>query len=190
MSLARSLGAVALVWSLLWLLRRTPLLSFVVAAGITLRLAEPPGGARARIGPAFAGAAVGVGVYAPLCGFVWRIGSGLGLPELPTARTAPLGGTDLIATLLLAPLFEELLYRGLVLDSVLRLGGAGCALVVSSLLFSLPHGVGLDATLGTWRILGIFCAGIVLGLLQLAHRRLWASVGTHAGFNLTALLDA
>jgi membrane protease YdiL (CAAX protease family) len=71
-----------------------------------------------------------------------------------------------------APLVEELLFRGVVAESLGR-NGATIAIGVSSFLFALAH----------LRSLGYYTGcGIVLGLLYW-RRGLWASIAAHATFN-------
>ena len=73
---------------------------------------------------------------------------------------------------MIAPVVEELLFRGVVAES-LRKNAAPVALGVSSFLFALAH-------LHSLRYYTL--CGLVLGLLYW-HRGLWASIAAHATFN-------
>lgn len=73
---------------------------------------------------------------------------------------------------MVAPVVEELLFRGVVAES-LRKNRAPVALGVSSFLFALAH-------LHSLRYYTL--CGLVLGLLYW-HRGLWASIAAHATFN-------
>ncbi|MBV8957899.1 MAG: CPBP family intramembrane metalloprotease [Actinobacteria bacterium] len=73
---------------------------------------------------------------------------------------------------MVAPVVEELLFRGVVAES-LRKNNAPVALGVSSFLFALAH-------LHSLRYYTI--CGLVLGILYW-HRGLWASIAAHATFN-------
>lgn len=78
--------------------------------------------------------------------------------------------------LLAAPLFEELLYRGLVFG-LLRRFGAGWAVGGSALVFALVHDpVAIAPTFG---------AGLVLALLRERSGTLAAPLALHAASNLT-----
>ena len=89
------------------------------------------------------------------------------------------GGWLLISAVLLAPLFEESIFRGY-LSGVLRKSYGGLvAWIVSSVLFGLVHAIPsviLTATL----------SGMVLGYYYLRTRSLWMVVALHALNNLTA----
>jgi membrane protease YdiL (CAAX protease family) len=78
-----------------------------------------------------------------------------------------------------APVVEELLFRGVVAES-LRGKGAAIAIFVSSVLFALAHLRGLVYYTG---------CGAVLGILYW-RRGLWASISAHAAFNGSLVLLA
>jgi len=89
----------------------------------------------------------------------------------------------LLAACLLAPLFEEALYRGCLLPEwSLRLGRLR-AVGLTSVLFALPH--------FTWcAALPPLCVGVVLGTVQLRFRSLAFCVGYHAGLNVFVCLGS
>src|SRR5436305_1518197 len=101
-------------------------------------------------------------------------------------REAPVSEGSLVRVLLAfgviavaAPVVEELLFRGVVLES-LRRRGAFFAVFVSSVLFALAHLGGLVYYTG---------CGVVLGVLYW-RRGLWASISAHAAFNGSLVLLA
>jgi hypothetical protein len=107
------------------------------------------------------------------------------------------GGIVLIvlATALLAPVAEELFFRGLVFRALVRLctptlGGAGAArtfglvvaIVLDGLLFGLAH--------GEWvQLAGLALLGSILAFMTYRTGRLGMNMVTHASFNLVAVLS-
>jgi len=97
-----------------------------------------------------------------------------------------------LMTVLLAPLFEELYFRGVLLRSFLVLFdtrraawvGASVAVLVDGALFGAAH-LGND----TWvQLPGLVFTGIVLAILAVRTGRLGPSIVTHASFNALAVL--
>ncbi|MBT9259233.1 MAG: CPBP family intramembrane metalloprotease [Clostridiales bacterium] len=95
------------------------------------------------------------------------------------AFTRPLLVALFVSAGLLAPIGEELYYRGLLLDFLRPLGTWGAAFL-SSLLFGLAHGL---LTL----LIPLFLVGLVLALLRVYQGTLWPSVMAHSLFNLASL---
>jgi hypothetical protein len=92
-----------------------------------------------------------------------------------------------VATVIGAPFFEELFFRGLLLRSLARLFGplAGwvgptLAVVVTGVLFALAHYEKLQ-------FLGLAAFGIILSTIAYRSGRLGMSMTAHASFNLTAV---
>jgi len=85
----------------------------------------------------------------------------------------------LVVIAVIAPVVEELLFRGVVAESLRRRGPA-VAIFVSSLLFALAHLRGL----GYYTV-----CGVVLGVLYW-RRGLWASIAAHATFNASLVMLA
>src|SRR5947209_11372914 len=88
-----------------------------------------------------------------------------------------------LAVAVVAPFVEELLFRGVVAES-LRRNGAVIAVGVSALLFALAH--------LQWSAAGIAyfsVCGVILGILYW-RRGLWASISAHAAFNGSLVLLA
>jgi membrane protease YdiL (CAAX protease family) len=83
-----------------------------------------------------------------------------------------------------AGVFEELVFRGVLMRLVWEAFGLRVALVVSALVFGLAHllNPGHD---WTGPVYIVFEAGLLLGGLYALTGRLWASIGAHAGWNFT-----
>lgn len=105
------------------------------------------------------------------------------LEDAPEIGTAPwqlvLVG---VAVVVLAPLGEELVYRGLLLRALARRMRFGIAAVISGALFGASH---LDAYAIWPRLVGLVLVGVGLAWL---YRRLgyWAAVSAHAVVNIVA----
>ncbi len=80
------------------------------------------------------------------------------------------------ATLVVAPLTEELLFRGVLLPSLLRAHGRVAGLVVSALLFALVHG-------RPTAMVYAFAAGLVLGALRIGTGSVLLCIAMHAATN-------
>jgi membrane protease YdiL (CAAX protease family) len=87
-----------------------------------------------------------------------------------------------LALTVLAPLGEELLFRGLMLRGVVRRLRFWPAAVVSSLVFASAH---LDAYVLWPRAIGIFATGLALAWVY-RTRGYWGSVAAHATVNAVA----
>jgi membrane protease YdiL (CAAX protease family) len=80
--------------------------------------------------------------------------------------------------------FEETLFRGILLRQLERLVGTWWALAATAVLFGALHIVNPDATwVGAISIM--VEAGILLGAAYLYTRRLWLAAGMHAAWNFT-----
>jgi membrane protease YdiL (CAAX protease family) len=89
-----------------------------------------------------------------------------------------------IAMALSSGVFEELLFRGVLLRSVETWFGSWVALVVSSLVFGLSHLLNPESTLEGALFIAVE-AGILLGAAFLLTRRLWLSIAFHVSWNYT-----
>lgn len=122
------------------------------------------------------GIEVGLAAAAVLIGLFWVTS---GHPILDPSVSVLVSEGSITRTILafvviamIAPVVEELLFRGVVAES-LRKNAAPVALGVSSFLFACAH-------LHSLRYYTL--CGLVLGLLYW-HRGLWASIAAHATFN-------
>jgi membrane protease YdiL (CAAX protease family) len=91
------------------------------------------------------------------------------------------GMSVLLALVLVAPVTEELLFRGWLLQDLKDQYGETRALVWSSLLFGLAH---VEASAVLYAALG----GLVLGAVALRTKSTLASIAMHAGVNALPLL--
>ena len=107
---------------------------------------------------------------------------GLVPPDWESDRAAPFAA-NFVVVALLAPVVEELMFRGLGFAAVRDMFGATAAIVVTSLAFGLAHGlvVGLP-------VLTIF--GAILAWLRLKTSSLYPPIALHAVFNAAALIAA
>ena len=88
---------------------------------------------------------------------------------------------------LIAPLVEELLFRGLLLRALLRRFPATASVAISAISFALLHLV--DPSIGTVVALPALAAvGMVSGVLAVRTGDLSKSILLHAGFNLVTVL--
>lgn len=119
-----------------------------------------------------------------LCGYMlmWAVSIAIEpLAELLPGSQDSLGGGGwlLVSAVLLAPLFEEVIFRGYIAGALRSAYGGMVAWILSSLLFGLMHiepSVILTATFG----------GLVLGFFYLRYRSLVLVIMLHAMNNLTA----
>lgn len=97
-------------------------------------------------------------------------------------------GLALLTVILLAPLVEELLFRGLLQNYLRTQVGSRAAILLSALIFALFHfspsqGLG-NITIG----FSLFTLGIYLGFLYERQQSLLASLGLHMSFNAISTL--
>jgi membrane protease YdiL (CAAX protease family) len=196
-SVASSVVLLLAVWSLLlagwapslWLGPEVALLlSFGVATALVLwrraRGDRPRPTATRRVGALSLtlGLAAGYLSFPAWVSLVSGIGLRIGLEPLP-ARAPGAGGAALwLAAVVLAPLFEEILYREHLLSSLRAAAGPLPALALSTLAFAISH-------LEAWSVLATACVGLVLGVVALVGRSVWLCVALHAGLNLASMLQ-
>jgi membrane protease YdiL (CAAX protease family) len=85
-----------------------------------------------------------------------------------------------------AVIYEEVLYRGVILRYAELWLGSWIALVPSSLLFTAAHYLGGPQTPTT--LMGHAAAGLLFGAGYLLTRRLWLPIGLHLGVNIGATI--
>ena len=125
---------------------------------------------------ALAGLGGGWALMPGLAQAVLQVGDVLGVPG-PVPETGVRGPALLVATVLLAPVFEEIIYREALLPALSVRFGHIMGIVLSSAAFALPHAT-------PWSMLGSFVAGLLLGATMSASRSTPLCIGLHAGFNL------
>ncbi|MBI1180929.1 MAG: CPBP family intramembrane metalloprotease [Alphaproteobacteria bacterium] len=101
--------------------------------------------------------------------------------SLDGARVGPL---LIAAAVIVGPVFEEMMFRGFIMEGLLRTPvGTGGALVISTLLWTLLH--------SEYDLIGmliVFGCGIVLGIARLSTGSLLLAMLMHAVFNATSIL--
>jgi membrane protease YdiL (CAAX protease family) len=112
----------------------------------------------------------------------------------PSPLPAPGNVTGLVLNLIsgaiLAPIGEELFFRGFTTTAWARAVGAAPAIIRGAVLFALIHGLTISAASfgeglqhAVFSFVALLPVGITLGWLFLARRSLYASIGLHATFN-------
>jgi membrane protease YdiL (CAAX protease family) len=155
------------------------LVSFAAVA--ILVAGNRPRSARAPIRRgALIAAAAGFASYPAWAALIALVGLALDLPWHPP--TPPGAGSPAlwIATLALAPVFEELLYRERLLPVLRARIGGPLAVVATSAIFALPH-------LEPWNVLGTFLVGSMLGTIFLVTESVWPCIALHVGLNVACL---
>ncbi len=105
------------------------------------------------------------------------------LEELFESRAVlPLTG---IATVLMAPLAEEIFFRGFVFAGLIRPFGLPGAMAASGLLFGAFHVAGPE-TVGL--VLPFAVIGVLFAWIYYRTGSLWLSIGTHLLFNLVSFI--
>ncbi|QQR91137.1 MAG: CPBP family intramembrane metalloprotease [Myxococcales bacterium] len=86
-----------------------------------------------------------------------------------------------LAIVLVAPLSEEVLFRGIMIRGLNARYGKVVAVILSALLFGLAH-------MGIIELVYASIVGILLGLLYLSKQNLWTCITLHASFNAAPLV--
>ena len=143
---------------------------------------ELRGGVRA-LGEVGVGAAIGLSMVIALItvNVVTRVWALAGL-DWQTFSIATGGAVVVVAI----AVFEELLFRGVLLRYAELWRGSWWALAISSLLFAASHYLGGHQSLGTF--VEHAALGLVCGAAYLLSRRLWMPIGIHLGVNLGVAL--
>ncbi|MEM9615940.1 MAG: CPBP family intramembrane glutamic endopeptidase [Actinomycetota bacterium] len=88
-----------------------------------------------------------------------------------------------VFVVVVAPLSEELFFRGLTLRAVEKRLGTVAAVVLSTLLFTVTHYTGGDLDQTAVLAAAIAGAGLVFAIVALQTDRLWPSIFGHMAFN-------
>lgn len=98
---------------------------------------------------------------------------------------------SVLAAVVITPISEELLHRGVLLKAIAH-RSRRFVMVVTAAVFVLVHVTGLDPErpLASAAVVlpPIFLLGLVLAWLTLRHRRLGPAIFVHSGWNLLAVL--
>jgi membrane protease YdiL (CAAX protease family) len=127
-------------------------------------------GIGAAIGAGFL--VVSVGAIAALGGYRLTFDGAAGLRALPELVAVTIGGA----------ITEELLFRGLALQAIERLGGRWVALGATAALFGLVHGANPGASVWSSAAIAVEAGGL-LGAAFLWRRSLWLCFALHATWN-------
>jgi membrane protease YdiL (CAAX protease family) len=127
-------------------------------------------------------AVVGIGILASELDNITRFL--LPMPEFIAQLMAEIisgGAFAVIALVIVAPLTEELLFRGLILQGFLGRYSTVTAVLVSALLFTLVH-------MNPYQVASAWLMGIYLAWLFILTRSLWPCIIAHALFNSQAIV--
>ena len=108
------------------------------------------------------------------------------LTDLKDHRDALTVGLFAVGAIVLAPIVEELLFRGVLLRGLLRKMAPPADVLVSAVIFALVHLIGDPNTLPFLPALAAL--GVVLAVVALRSGNLSTSIFIHAGFNLTTTI--
>jgi uncharacterized protein len=86
------------------------------------------------------------------------------------------GLATVVTVCIIAPVLEEMLFRGIILRSFLRQYTPGRAITASALLFGLAH-------LNIYQFVAASLLGLLLGWLYERTRSLWPGIFFHAAYN-------
>lgn len=131
-----------------------------------------------------------------VAGLVTVVGSTPVSPLPPTGSSLGLA-INLLAGALIAPVYEELLFRGFATTAWVRVVSPAAAIVRTSVLFALAHVLtqGGASFADAFGIAVVAAAArlpvaLALGWVFLRRRSLWAAIGLHAAFNAILLVIA
>ncbi|MFM2105272.1 MAG: Type prenyl endopeptidase Rce1-like [Chloroflexota bacterium] len=153
-------------------------------------LAVPPGRALRELLAGALLAAPVVLVTGLLLDLLIRVVGSTPEPALPEATDAAGLALNLVTAAIVAPIGEEIFFRGFATTAWARAIGERAALVRGALFFALVHVIAVSApTFG--EAVGIAAVGfagrlpvaIALGWIFLRRRSLYAAIGLHAAFN-------
>jgi membrane protease YdiL (CAAX protease family) len=92
------------------------------------------------------------------------------------------GFVSILLAVLAAPILEEFIFRGIILDGLLKRYSAIKSIVVSSLLFGLVH-------LNPWQFITGFLMGIFIGYIYIYTRSLSIAILMHGINNLSGTVQ-
>jgi membrane protease YdiL (CAAX protease family) len=124
------------------------------------------------------GAGLLFGVAGPLMNLIPMIEFFRPLFEDSFAQT---GVSSFLMLVIAAPVLEEIIFRGVMLDGLLRRTTPLKAIVLSSILFGFVH-------MNPWQFVVGFLVGVFAGWVYLKTKNLVAVIVIHAGINFSAYL--
>jgi membrane protease YdiL (CAAX protease family) len=120
-------------------------------------------------------------------------------PPSPLPPTGTVSGLllHLLAGAVVAPIAEEVLFRGFMVTAWARSTGPRAAIIRAAILFAIAHvllvggdNFGQAASLAFVGAVGRLPIALALGWLYLRSRTIWAPIGLHAAFNAILLIAA
>ncbi len=125
--------------------------------------------------------------YVVVVSHAWRAAMGQDMPQQAVARAMRERGlVDFAAlaffALIVAPVVEEVIFRGFIQKGLERSYGGATAVAITSVLFALAHGVRAA--------LLVLPIGVALGLLYQRTKSLPLCIGFHFGVNFTSVIGA
>jgi membrane protease YdiL (CAAX protease family) len=105
------------------------------------------------------------------------------LEDLEESRGPAAVALFVFGAVIMAPIVEELLYRGLLLRSLMRRVSPPWSVVISGLIFGCVHLVGDPGIIEL--VPALTGLGIILGVIAVRTNSLSLPILIHAGFNLT-----
>ena len=129
----------------------------------------------------------------PIARWIGAEGSSQSLAgQIPSIQGAVHQAGLVLSIVLIAPVTEELMFRGLLPRVLGRRMGQGAAFTVAALVFAVFHllGVAPENLLESMAVLvpQLFIVGLVLGWQVMRRRRLGVAIFLHSGSNLVAVL--
>jgi len=176
---------------------RDLLLATPAASPSSLPLPDRRGG---LVGDLFWGVALALPILTAAGLFATLVMNGTGL-SAPIVLPPALSATDLAANVLtaglIAPIGEELLYRGVIAQAWARQSSARRAILFSAVLFAFAHTLTVGGTsvadavsVAAVAFIVRLPLGIALGWLWMRRRSLIATIALHAAYNLAIVAIA
>ena len=152
------------------------------------------------VGDLFWGVALALPILTAAGLFATLVMNGTGL-SAPVVLPPAISGVDLAANVLtaglIAPIGEELLYRGVIAQAWARQSSARRAILFSAIVFAFAHtltvggtSVGDGASLAAVAFVVRLPLGIALGWLWIRRRSIVATIALHAAYNLAIVAIA
>ena len=126
----------------------------------------------------FATAAILIGIKFPI---VSQIPVPDYMQKILLDRGSETGVYSFITIVIAAPILEELIFRGIILNGLLKSYSPLKSIIISSLLFGLVH-------LNPWQFIGVSIIGILTGLVYFKTNKLTLSIIIHMTNNFLAFL--
>ncbi|MDD3331396.1 MAG: type II CAAX endopeptidase family protein [Bacteroidales bacterium] len=127
-----------------------------------------------------------MGSLALLFGIIFPLTELIPVPEFLKASFESMGKQKGIASFFLmvviAPVLEELMYRGIILDGLLRRYSGVTAILVSSILFGIVH-------LNPWQFIPAFFVGVFSGWAYYKTRNLILTILIHSTINFVGYME-